>query len=108
MDKKEAPTTSYIAICSLWNRHQIMAWQVNCNCLEEYKINACDIIPWLKMIWYSIQYTQDITDEMRKKLYVEARKENFNKRVNEYFMQMKKDHVKNKRKDDPLYAILNK
>ena len=71
-------------------------------------IDSFDVLPALKMIWFNIEYKTDITDEMRKKLYVEVRKSDFKQRVNEYFMQMKKDHIKNKRKDDPLYAILNK
>lgn len=108
MEKKETIQGSYIAICDLWKKHPIINWKFNCNCLELMWINSFDVIPALKMMWFIIEYKADITDEMRQKLYVEVRKTDFKKKVNEYFIQMKKEHRKNKRKDDPLYAIFNK
>jgi len=106
--ERKFTNTWFIAICDLWKRHNIVNWKYDCNCLELMWINTFDIIPALKMMWFNIEYSADITDEMRKKLYVESRKSDFKQRVDEYFNKIKKEHIKNKRKDDPLYAIFNK
>lgn len=89
--EKDLSNSTYIAICELWERHNMINWQIECDCLNKMNIDKMDIIPWLSLLWYKINNYSDITKEMRQKLYIEARKSDFKERVEKEFLKIKQD-----------------
>lgn len=103
--EKETSNNQYIAICDLWERHEVINWKIQCDCLNKMWINKWDIIPWLSLLWYKINSTADITKEMRQKLYIECRKNDFKERVDNEFNKIKNEWIKYKKSIDPEYAL---
>jgi len=104
-EKNLSNTSWYTAICSLWERHPIINWQIECDCINKMWIFEWDILPALRMMWYKVNYSSDITKEMRVELYKQLRTEWFKEKLSDYIDKVKTDWIKYKKSIEPEYAV---
>lgn len=102
--EKELTSSKYVAICDLWVSHNMINWQIECDCLQKMWIDKYDIIPALKVLWFNINNPTQITQEMRKQLYIEVRKEWFKEKIRDKFEEIKKERIAYKKSIDPEYT----
>jgi len=100
--EKELTNSRYVAICDLWVSHNIINWQIECDCLEKMWIDKFDIMPALKVLWYN--NPKQITQEMRQELYRAVRWEWFKEKIRDKFEEIKKERIAYKKSLDPEYA----
>lgn len=103
--ERDVIKSDYVAICELWERHNLINWEVQCNCLNKMWIHTIDIYYWLKLLGYDISSAYNITKEMRQKLYMEVRKPDFKERVLKISEETRKEYIKYKKSIDPEYAV---
>lgn len=98
--------SNYTAICYLWERHKIINWQIDCNCLEKMGIDQIEIIPAFNVLWYNISNYTEITKEMRQELFKKINSDQtFKKQIMLKFKDMKKEWLLHKQEEDKLYWI---
>ena len=82
--RRKFSNVGYNVVCDYWERHSVFEWEYECSCQKKMWLYFTDSITAINTLWHNVNYPQDITKEMRQKLYKEIRKEDFKDRVREY------------------------
>ena len=105
-EKNLSTNSNYTAICHLGERHQVINWKVECNCLKKMWIEQIEVMPSFHLLWYNISNSTEITKEMRQELFKKINSDpNFKKEIMVKFKEMQKDWLLHKQEEDKLYWI---